>query len=279
VNTRGTVYIGYAIAALFILSFIVWGGSVPLTSAAIASGIVGVEGHKKQVQHLEGGIVSRINVNDGDLVEAGEVLLVLDDIEVRSEYNEINNRFIKASAEYARWSAEEVASTTITIPQWLLDNEDQAGIEAAIARQTDILSARSAVMQLTKKNLIHKINETAFEAESVSARLVKLKQKRELVSTELDEFARLRKKGIATRSQLFDLEKQVVNLDLEIGDSTSAVLLAEKKTAQLAAQITELESARIQESAEQAARSLKELDCQESTRTINHTGAHFRLCD
>ena len=56
-----------------------WAGFAPLDGAARASGVVTVESYKKVIQHLEGGIVGEILVRNGDVVSAGDPLLVLDD--------------------------------------------------------------------------------------------------------------------------------------------------------------------------------------------------------
>ena len=47
----------------------------------IAPGMIKVEGNRRTVQHLEGGIVREILVRDGDQVEAGQVLMRLDDVQ------------------------------------------------------------------------------------------------------------------------------------------------------------------------------------------------------
>lgn len=260
VGTRGTIALGYGVSLLFILAFFVWGGSVPLTSAAIASGVVGVEGQKKQVQHLGGGIIKDIQARDGDVVKKGQVLVVLNDIEARSRFNELNNRYILTSAQFARWTAEQNSSDTINTPVWLTENVDQPAVKAAMARQSDILEARAAVLEQTNLNLVLKLRESEEVADAAKARIANLQRKRRLINKELEEFGRLRENGLATRSQLFDLEKQVTNLDLEMADSKSEESLSRQKVAQFNAQIKELNSSRIQESAEQAAASLEALE-------------------
>jgi len=260
VSVRGTIMVGYLIATVFVLTFIIWGGTVPITSAAIATGVVGVEGHKKQIQHLDGGIVSQINVRDGDTVKTGQSLLVLNDIAVRTEFDDVNNQYIKASAEYARWSAEASMVTELTIPEWLSKNENMPGVHAAMARQSDILTARSAVLQQAKSQLIHKLNGAGQDAEAARSRIENLIRTRKLIESELAKFTELRKNGLATRSQLFDLEKQLLKLDLDIGDSEAAIELAKRKAIQYNTQISELETSRVQQSSEEAAAVLKELD-------------------
>ncbi len=56
---------GYLIILLFFGGIVGWAAVAPLSTAAVAPGIVTVDGNRKTVQHLEGGIVEEILVRDG----------------------------------------------------------------------------------------------------------------------------------------------------------------------------------------------------------------------
>jgi HlyD family secretion protein/epimerase transport system membrane fusion protein len=70
---------------LLIGGFGIWTVLAPLTSAAIAPGVVKVDGSRKTVQHLEGGIIREILVREGDLVQPGQVLLRLDSVDADAD--------------------------------------------------------------------------------------------------------------------------------------------------------------------------------------------------
>ncbi len=73
-----------AIVGVFLFGLIGWAAVAPLESAAIAQGVVSVDGYRKTVQHLEGGIVGEILVREGERVAAGQVLIRLDDTTPRA---------------------------------------------------------------------------------------------------------------------------------------------------------------------------------------------------
>lgn len=83
---RGYVLAGLAIVGAFFGGLGTWALTAPLNSAVVAQGIVKVEGNRKSVQHLEGGVVKAINVKEGSTVKAGDILIVLDDSQARTEY-------------------------------------------------------------------------------------------------------------------------------------------------------------------------------------------------
>src|SRR3979411_1724674 len=79
-SIRGPARAGNLMIAAFGLIFGIWGFFVPIAGGAVAPGIVNPDGSKKTVQHLEGGIISELRVRDGDLVQAGQPLLVLENV-------------------------------------------------------------------------------------------------------------------------------------------------------------------------------------------------------
>jgi len=88
------------IAVLF-GGFGLWAAFAPLSSAAIAPGVVKVDSYRKTVQHLEGGIVSRILVHEGDAVAQGQPLVRLDDADDEADLKAVGGQIGALKAETA----------------------------------------------------------------------------------------------------------------------------------------------------------------------------------
>jgi epimerase transport system membrane fusion protein len=106
VDDRPTRRVGYLILLLTFGLFGGWATLAPLNSAALAPGVVTVKSYRKTVQHLEGGIVRELRVHDGDQVKAGDILLVLDNTQARSEMEMMRNQLVAALELEARLVAE-----------------------------------------------------------------------------------------------------------------------------------------------------------------------------
>src|SRR4051794_7561452 len=78
---------GWVIIALFFGGIGSWAVTAPLNGAIVGNAIVKVEGNRKSVQHLDGGIVKELRVKEGDKVNAGDILLVLDETQAKAEYD------------------------------------------------------------------------------------------------------------------------------------------------------------------------------------------------
>lgn len=61
-----------------------WSILAPISSAAVASGIVKVDTARKVVQHAEGGTIFELLVREGERVAAGQVLVRLDNLESKA---------------------------------------------------------------------------------------------------------------------------------------------------------------------------------------------------
>src|SRR3954449_8773050 len=83
-----------------------WAATAPLAGAAIAPAVVAPDGSRKTIQHLEGGIVRRILIQDGSVVAAGQELIELDDTAARAEHAALQDQFQALLAAEARLTAE-----------------------------------------------------------------------------------------------------------------------------------------------------------------------------
>ena len=75
--------IGYAAVALFVFGAGGWAATTELSGAVIGAGTVVVESNLKKVQHPTGGIVGALFVKEGSAVEAGQVVMRLDETVTR----------------------------------------------------------------------------------------------------------------------------------------------------------------------------------------------------
>src|SRR5215831_14638286 len=92
-DTRPLSRAGWFIIVLFFGALGGWSVLAPLNGAVVAEGLLKVDGNRKTLQHLEGGIVKEIRVTEGDHVQRGEVLLVLEDTQARTELEVLSQQF------------------------------------------------------------------------------------------------------------------------------------------------------------------------------------------
>ncbi len=148
---RNTRRIGYGVALCLVAVIFIWGTVAPIQSAALAPGIVQVEGKRKPVQHLEGGMIARILVANGEWVEAGQPLLMLDTTRILAERDILQGRLYNQQAAVDRLQAErdnlsEVAFSAMLVDASSLDSRALSAISSERA-----LSPRESPIVVQKK--------------------------------------------------------------------------------------------------------------------------------
>lgn len=91
--------------SMVIIVFLCWAGFTNINEVARAPGEVVPSGHQQIVQHLEGGIIKSINVSEGDMVEKGQVLIVLDDASIKEDLGRAMSTQLSLAAQSERLRA------------------------------------------------------------------------------------------------------------------------------------------------------------------------------
>src|SRR3982075_3004273 len=115
-SAKWPIFTGLAILVVWLGCFGVWAGVAPLNSAVVASGTFIATGQNKQVQHFEGGIIREILVKEGDLVEANQPLVRLDETAVKSKLRRLTLQKYRLIATSARLRAEIESADQIRLP-------------------------------------------------------------------------------------------------------------------------------------------------------------------
>ena len=97
--------VGLKISLAFLLILIVWATLAPINSSIITCGEIILTANKKTISHLEGGIIEEIKVKEGQFVQAGDDLILLNTVQVKSKIQQVLEG-IKAS-EFQKTATEK----------------------------------------------------------------------------------------------------------------------------------------------------------------------------
>ena len=140
--------VGFAVIVLLVAGVGGWAVISELQGAVIAPGTLVVESNIKKVQHPTGGIVGEILVKEGDQVEAGQIVMRLDDTVTRATLGVVQSQLDELKAREARLLAELEGDETVTFPVELVSGSQAAGIAAAISGEKRLFEARKQAAQL-----------------------------------------------------------------------------------------------------------------------------------
>lgn len=202
-----------------------WAMMAPLAAAVIAQGSFVATGQNKIVQHLEGGIIAEILVNEGDRVTEGQVMLTLDQTLALATTRELTLRRIRLEATQARLTAEQQHLTQLVFPEHLLT--ERSDPEAAM-----ILEGQMLAFQASSSSLENDLSVIARNIEALDIRttgfgiqLEATNNQLALLAEELAAKTKLVGSGLARQSEalalrraMFEAEGQVGRLGAEIAE-------------------------------------------------------------
>jgi len=172
-NTNPSKYIiaGLLVIILFFGGLGVWSVYFPFQGAVIAPGVVNVFGERKMVQHLEGGMVNKIFVKEGDEVTQGDVLIELKSSQVSSNVELLQGRLWAKEAEAARLRAEAVMKPSISWPKALDEVKGNPDIAQILSTEKDIFVSRRSDLKGKIKLHHSQISQTKNRIEGAKEEL------------------------------------------------------------------------------------------------------------
>lgn len=189
-----------------------WMAYAEISGAIVATGTVAIHGNPKTVQHLDGGIVAKINVADGDAVRKGEVLVRLDDTLLNANMEIYTKRLEEALAERGRLEAERNGRQNIEWEGGIARAIDIAPSAEIRTGQEKLLEARRKSRDGQKARLKEKIAQFKNEIDGVQALLAAKREQIAFIDQELKGLRHLHKQGNTTINRLLALERQRAEL-------------------------------------------------------------------
>jgi HlyD family type I secretion membrane fusion protein len=222
---------GFTILAIFIVCLVTWASLAPLEGAIVSPGIISVSGHRKLIQHLEGGIVETIHVSDGDQVSSGQLLIELHHVTSSAELYRLQGRYSEVLAAIARFEAERSGSDVINFSQELLINRNDPAIASLISSQNTIFQNNRSLINDKFAVFEKKIAQTQEEINGLTGRIDFKEQEINLLRTELNSVKNAVDKGLLPKDKKLQLGQKyallrgdLIGLQSELGRLEQLIL-------------------------------------------------------
>lgn len=205
-----------------------WGATVPLASAVVASGLVTVDTNRKQIQHLEGGIVADLFARNGDTVAGGDVLIHLDGTKAKAQLAIVQAAYREELAKEARLIAERDGKETIDWPEEFNTPHGDPDVAALRRSQTAIFESRRDTLAGETEILQERVGQLNQEIEGLTAQRSSTDKQIEFITEELKPLQGLFDRGHTTKQRLLALEREAARLEGERGSLTADIARARK---------------------------------------------------
>jgi HlyD family secretion protein len=217
-TAKGPLTIGFLSLICLVFGIGVWSVNTKIAGAVIASGMIQVEANRQVVQHPNGGVVGQINVSDGDVVAAGDVLLRFDDSQLQSELAIIESQYFELLARKALFKAERDDKSILTYDTELLtQSEYDSDIRALMNGQAEFFTARRVSLDNQKEQLAEQKIQLGRQIEGVEAQNTAFQSQLALLEEELKSAQSLLDKGLAQASRVLALKREKARIAGQIG--------------------------------------------------------------
>jgi HlyD family type I secretion membrane fusion protein len=232
-----------------------WGAFAMIDSAVVAPGTLMVEGNRRNVQHLEGGIVGEVLVRDGVIVAPGQPLIRLDDTRVRAGLNVVLDETDRVRARIAVLTAEREEAPAPAFPPELVARRTEPKVAEIMAVQGDEFIARRAALQGQIEILTQRALQLQKQIDGLNVRIESNDRQLALVRQEILGVEGLVRMGLERLPRLLALQREEARLIGERGEAIENVARTQQAVGEAEMQRAQLLRAR----QEEIAKELREL--------------------
>lgn len=215
-DEKRAVRLGWLLVLAGFGGFLLWALFAPLDKGVMVNGSVVISGNRKVVQHNQGGIVDKIQVKDGDRVEAGQILLTLNEVDARSASEGLDGQYLQLVAREGRLLAEQQRLSDMVMTPRLQPLAGKPEMHVITALQRDLLHSRQQSLKLEAEGMRTSI--AGMEASlSAQRQVMSSKQKqRETLEQQLQGLRSLAAENYVPRNKMLENERLLAQLNGDI---------------------------------------------------------------
>ena len=243
---RREIILGLTVGGLFLVVVFGLGMWVRLDAAVTAPGQVTVAGNRQTVQHRDGGIVSELDVKEGDYVKAGQVLLRLNSDELQATERADNAQVILLKALQARLLAELQGRDRVQYPSEFKTMIGVAGddVRAAVALQNRLFITRNAALASEKEVLRQHKKESQEQITGYSRQSSANREQQKLIEQEISGLKVLLDRGLVPATRVRSLQRSASELRGSEGEYNATIAKTQEEIGESQIRINDLEKER-----------------------------------
>src|SRR6266576_1136454 len=242
-SIRYVALAGWLIIAVFFGGIGSWAVTAPLNGAVVGNAVVKVDGNRKSVQHLDGGIVKELRIKEGDKVNAGDILIVLDEIQAQAEYDVLSQQYMVLRATEARLLTELDHRSELVMPEDLKTQDSY--FKSVWNGQISQFESRRAAIEGQRSVIREKINQLGSQIVGAQAQVKSFTDQITSVHAEAKDIAPLVERGLIARPRILQLERTAFGLEGQIADAKANIAKARQAIAEQEQQIAQLDNDRM----------------------------------
>ena len=232
-DTRAVARTGMLVLAVGFGGFLLWAGLAPLDEGVPTQGMVTLDTKRKTVQHLSGGLVKEVLVQEGQQVKEGQPLLRLDGAVAKANFEAVRQRYLGYRAMQSRLFAEQAGNGVINFHPDVKAAMNDPLIQQQVSTQQQLIQARRAALAADLQGIEESMQGLKEQLGSYQNILVQRRSQLSLLTEELTNTRGMVKEGYAPRNRQLELERMVAESNASIADLTGNSMRISRQVAEL----------------------------------------------
>ena len=247
-SARAPLFLGVFGLVVLFGGFMAWATITLISGAIIAPGRIEVDQNRQIVQHPSGGVVSEIFVQEGDVVQAGDILVQLDTEQMASQLAIIEGQLFELMARRGRLQAERDGAEDVEFDDELIEVAAQDPNVAELSDgQRNLFLARNESVENEIEQLQQQRAQIQNQIGGFQAQEEALATQLELIKEELANQQSLLDRGLAQASSVLALRRQEASLNGQLGELAANTAQARERISELSIQELQLSTRRREE--------------------------------
>lgn len=246
-SVRRPLILGLAALLILVAGFGGWAVFSTLAGAVVARGQIEVDRNRQAIQHPDGGVVATLDVDEGDRVREGQLILAFDPAELQAARRVVEAQLFELQARRARLEVERDGAVQIAFPDALTA---QTGTDPDLAEflegQARLFDARRTVLDRETEQLRARITQIGAQIGALDAQEAALREQLDLVEQDLARQTDLLERGLIQSDPILRLQRDAAQMRGALGEIAARRAEAAERVTETELAITQLGTARIE---------------------------------
>lgn len=242
---------GIGAIAVWAALFAAWAAFAPISGAVVAPGLVKVESNRQTISHRDGGIVARILVREGERVQKGQPLIVLEDARVDTTVDLLQAQLVAEQLRKSRLEAEAALRSTWTPPALAGSGPLPERTREALARERSAFDARRHTLDSQQAAVRGQIVDVENEIRAHQRNAVASAEALKLLREEVVSNEKLLEENFVNRTRVLALKRGLAEYESRIETNQADLSQAKQRKAELEGRLESLRLAYVQQATDE----------------------------
>ena len=218
---------------LALLGLLLWAALAPIDEGIPAAGVVAVDTKRKPVQHLQGGIVREVLVQEGAVVREGDVLMVLEQATARANFESIRQNYLALRSAESRLLAEQAGKAVLSFHPDIEAQRSDPMVRLHVQTQQELFKSRRLSLQASLASLQENQAGLQEQRKGLVQVIEQRRRQQALLEEELGGLRELVREGYAPRNRQLELERNLSEVRSALADASASLQRVDRQVAEV----------------------------------------------